>query len=104
MNRDWVILSTKFSEQCKENTMLSKALRAMQRSQKEAHEKLQRAQVENRRRVASLGEELERIEMEEEEEEEEEEEDEEDDAEKEKKVKVLEVCWSEDNDITILLV
>ncbi|XP_030840212.1 myosin phosphatase Rho-interacting protein isoform X2 [Strongylocentrotus purpuratus] len=90
MNRDWVILSTKFSEQCKENTMLSKALRAMQRSQKEAHEKLQRAQVENRKRVASLGEELERME-EDEEEDDEEEEEEEDDAEKEKKVKVLEM-------------
>nr|XP_054763075.1 uncharacterized protein LOC129269589 [Lytechinus pictus] len=92
MNRDWVILSTKFSEQCKENTMLSKALRAMQRSQKEAHEKLQKAQVDNRRKVSSLGEQLERIEMEEDEDDDdEEEEDEGQDAEKERKLKVLEM-------------
>ncbi|XP_063961185.1 protein outspread-like isoform X2 [Lytechinus pictus] len=92
MNRDWVILSTKFSEQCKENTMLSKALRAMQRSQKEAHEKLQKAQVDNRRKVSSLGEQLERIEMEEDEDDDDdEEEDEGQDAEKERKLKVLEM-------------
>ena len=55
--------------------MLSKALRAMQRSQKEAHEKLQKAQVENRQKVISLEDELARIQEEEDDEEEVEEED-----------------------------
>ncbi|XP_071498168.1 uncharacterized protein [Diadema antillarum] len=62
MNKDWLILSHKFSEQCKENSTLNKALRAMQRSQREAYERLQRAQVENRQRVDSLGQELARLE------------------------------------------
>ena len=94
MNKDWLILSQKFSEQCRENSMLSKALRAMQRSQREAHEKLQRAQVENRQKVISLEDELARMQEEEEEEEEEEEaegsDEEEDDG---RDVKVLQVSY-----------